>query len=434
MAKNGLLSEFRQDQGDDLPFVMSEVSEIKHLLPALPGEGPYPKNTYNVLEDLETADPEKAHRYVLGLVDEGHLVQVPTGEGDASGSTTSSWRLTTKDVPLPQDLWWGAEWATKAVRKLPKEPTFKDLLEALKAPRHVPAPAVDDGAPPSNGDDGRDADTPAASAPSAATGTAPAAVSQGRVLVPETQQPLQSAPTGAQRGRSQPPAPQSSLPAVVPSTYPDELSQVPPTQGDGDSIMAQPGTQPAGEPMTPEALRALVKTMDRAKVTPVTKQILAAVTTALPVPDQSTQDLKKEVSFARLRLFWHRLRHAGVIPEGLFPYVRSDDPQRFEDELMSEWADFAMIIDEDAFDWEAELDAAIKRIENDDWNGLYYPEDDDPAWVPTIGTGRVAKATDAMDVDEDMGYMHSTDQEEVRDMLSGLPEGTQMHFFEYTER
>ena len=68
MAKNGLLSEFRQDQGDDLPFVMSEVSEIKHLLPALPGEGPYPKNTYNVLEDLETADPEKAHRYVLGLV------------------------------------------------------------------------------------------------------------------------------------------------------------------------------------------------------------------------------------------------------------------------------------------------------------------------------------------------------------------------------
>ena len=132
MAKNGLLSEFRQDQGDDLPFVMSEVSEIKHLLPALPGEGPYPKNTYNVLEDLETADPEKAHRYVLGLVDEGHLVQVPTGEEDASGSTTSSWRLTTKDVPLPQDLWWGAEWATKAVRKLPKEPTFKDLLEALK--------------------------------------------------------------------------------------------------------------------------------------------------------------------------------------------------------------------------------------------------------------------------------------------------------------
>ena len=124
-----------------------------------------------------------------------------------------------------------------------------------------------------------------------------------------------------------------------------------------------------------------------------------------------------------------------AISDPTMDLIRSlDDPQRFEDELMSEWADFAMIIDEDAFDWEAELNVAIKRIENDNWNGLYYPEDDDPAWVPTIGTGRVAKATDAMDVDEDMGYMHSTDQEEVRDMLSGLPEGTQMHFFGYTER
>ena len=69
MAKNGLLSEFRQDQGDDLPFVMSEVSEIKHLLPALPTfHNSEQRREPSWLEDIPVADTGIVVRVALANV------------------------------------------------------------------------------------------------------------------------------------------------------------------------------------------------------------------------------------------------------------------------------------------------------------------------------------------------------------------------------
>ena len=438
MAKNGLLSEYRRDHGKDIPFVMSDVAEIERILPPLPKEGPYPPRAFNTVEDLIDTDPLLARRYVQGLVEEGYLVRVPTtGEGDASGSTATAWRhielSSDSDIVLPQELLWEGPYAYENVKKLPTEPTLADVKEALKAPRYV--------VPPKAKVVAKSTSTAAAAAATTAPTASSSTDTQGRVLVPNTQVTRQPAPAVPQgTAPRQPDAPQPSAPQVVPSTFPEEPSQVPMTQANDDLITAQTGTRAGPALKTPDELRALYSSIVWKRVKLVTNRLLVEVADALPFPTHCTSHMSKTISFARLRLFWHRLLHTGIFPDALLAYLRNDDADRFAWELNSSWDEFTLLMKGGAWDWDTEMGTSLSRLEADRWEGVHYPEDADVAWMPTIGpTGArkdvTAAVNDPMDVDDlfapTAGDLPgpASGQDEDADVIGQLPEGIYIYIF-----
>ena len=145
-----------------------------------------------------------------------------------------------------------------------------------------------------------------------------------------------------------------------------------------------PAEDQAGSSETADQLRALYSSVAWERVTSVTDRLLIEVTDALPIPNQCTPDMGEMISFARLRLFWHRLRHTGVIPDELIAYLRNDDADTFAEDLNSSWDEFMLRMEAGAWDWDSQISTGLSRLEEYNWEGLLYSEDADAAWMPTI--------------------------------------------------
>ncbi len=400
--RNAMSGEFQlMSKTPDAPFIGLSSEDIEEFLPDLPDIGERDPNIFADMDDFAQRDPTRYALYRKGLVAEGYTTSPASHGPDPSSSVVPDVRrksIHPSGLVYPQDIDWTAGWAlikdeavdtphipdpqdaskgkhregvthsTPQPRpqiRLPVQPiSCPASPPSLPAPVPVGAvagvrgglggfkirPTAKSASPlpkPDINNDHMNVDGTAAKQRDASVPIAPHPSQPGNLLIPSSSQ-LSSPtldPVNDSQATSKDDKPSSSsLPDVVPSTFPDEQSQYPchPT------FRLQ-----LGPPSDTEiaAFQAQLDELDVPALSKLLRDVLAEVTKDPKVGVVAGESTARFM--ARRWMFWHLvyMRKGDLVPDDVFSYIRDDYPTL---DPGIEWSDFVA-------DWGA-----------DDLGGMFY--------------------------------------------------------------